>query len=80
MTTECHIHLVPILGRGRLPIQDGYVIARFTSEGQFDRIVARLKMPIDGCHSHQLWDLDAAGTLYYLEFGLKGVGIRSVKD
>jgi hypothetical protein len=27
-----------------------------------------------------MWDIDAAGTLYYLEFGPKGVGIRSVKD
>jgi hypothetical protein len=80
MTTRRQIHSVPILGRGRLPIQDGYVIARFTSEGQFDRIVARLKMPIDGCRPHQMWDIDAAGTLYYLEFGPKGVGIRSVKD
>ena len=54
--------------------------SRFTSEGQFDRIVARLKMPIDGCRPHQMWDIDAAGTLYYLEFGPRGVGIRSVKD
>ena len=80
MTTRRQIHSVPMLGQGRLPLQDGYVIARFTSEGQFDRIVARLKMPIDGCRFHQMWDLDAAGTLYYLEFGPKGVGIRSVKD
>jgi hypothetical protein len=48
-------------------------------DGRFDRIVARLKMPTYRCHRHQLWDIDSAGNLYYLEFGPKGVGIRVVK-
>lgn len=78
-TTKRKFHSVWLLGqKNRLWLMDGYVIARFSPDGKFDKIVARLKMPID-CRSHQLWDLDAAGNLYYLEFGSKGVGIRVAK-
>jgi hypothetical protein len=79
-TTKRRLHSVWLPGRrDRLELLDGYVIARFMPDGRFDRIVARLKMPTYRCHRHQLWDIDSAGNLYYLEFGSKGVGIRVVK-
>jgi hypothetical protein len=77
MTTVSRINSVPVPGQGRLPTQDGYVIARFTRDGVFDKIVARLKIPID-VRPHQLWDFDAAGNLYYLQFSTEGVEIHRV--
>ncbi len=61
-----------------LGLEDGYVIARFKPDGQFDGIVARLKIPVYRCRPWQLWDIDASGNLYSLEFEEKGVVIRMV--
>ncbi len=62
----------------RLGMLDGYVVARFTAEGQFDRIVAQLKIPTYHCRPWQLWDIDEQGNLYYLEFTSDGVEIWMV--
>jgi hypothetical protein len=66
---ERHLRTLQIPGQeASLGLDDGYLIVRFTANGQFDRIVARLKMPIYGCRPWQLWDIDDVGNLYYLEF------------
>lgn len=72
-------HNVQITGQETaLGLIDGYVVVRFTADGQFDRVVAQLKMLVSGSHPWRLWDIDNAGNLYYLEFTSVGIEIRMV--
>lgn len=56
----------------------GYQIVRFKADGQYDRVMAQLKIPTEWGSPDRYWDVDDSGNLYYLQFTSEGVEIRKV--
>lgn len=76
---EIRRRTIPVVGEKRgLKMEDGYQIVRFKVDGQFDRVLAHLVLPVDTNGLNLLWDVDDAGNLYYLQFTSEGIEIRMV--
>ncbi len=76
---EQRVHTLWIAGQEKgLALLDGPIVVRFREDGQYDGVVAQLKLPADISSLPLPWDVDNAGNLYYLHFTTEGVEVRMI--